>query len=155
MATLHQAAWQKRGELGAFASERFTGFHRTLIGRAWAKDKIHLAKITAGSDCVGILYSFYDRKKVYFYQSGFNYEPDNRLKPGLLCHALMIEWYTKYGADEYDFVAGDARYKRSLATDSRNLVWSTIDRDNAKMKSLRWLSKCKERVKRARSPATE
>ena len=65
---------------------------------------------------MGYLYNFRFRDRIYAYQSGFAYEEDPRLKPGLICHALAIE---RAAADStvriYDFLAGDSRFKRSFA----------------------------------------
>jgi CelD/BcsL family acetyltransferase involved in cellulose biosynthesis len=44
-------------------------------------------------------------------------------KPGLTCHQLAIERALASGADAYDFLAGDDRYKRSLMTASQVMIW--------------------------------
>ena len=62
---------------------------------------------------------------VAFYQSGFRYEADNRLKPGLVTHALVIQACLDRGLDVYDFLASEvagSRYKQSLATDNAKLA---------------------------------
>ena len=66
-----------------------------------------------------------------FYQSGIAYEADNRLKPGLVCHAHAVAYNAAAGHRIYDFLGGEARYKKSLSTDAahvRELTWSTIQR---------------------------
>jgi CelD/BcsL family acetyltransferase involved in cellulose biosynthesis len=63
---------------------------------------------------------------VYSYQSGFNYEEDNRLKPGLVSHRVAIEHCLAAGDAVYDFLAGDDRYKRSLGTHGGRLFWLTL-----------------------------
>ena len=45
---------------------------------------------------------------------------------GMLTHALAIEHYRQRAMREYDFLAGDARYKRSLANSSRDLHWTVV-----------------------------
>lgn len=151
LAELHQTSWSARGAPGAFASARFKGFHHKLIDRLWNQGNVHLVKITAGKQLIGVLYNFYREGKVYFYQSGFAYENDNRMKPGLLSHALAIRHYAELGASEYDFLAGDGRYKKSLATGARQLSWTTVDRHTLKMRSLRLAANWKKRTRRHRS----
>jgi len=43
---------------------------------------------------VGILYNYVVQRKVVFYQSGFTYSIDNRVKPGLVMHteAIITTW---------------------------------------------------------------
>jgi hypothetical protein len=126
---LHQLAWKDRGLPGAFASPQFTRFHRRLIQVAIAQNRIILMEVRAGSETIGALYGFLHYGKVYFYQSGFRYAADARLKPGLLTHYLAIRYCLDQPAlNEYDFLAGDSQYKRSLATASRPLRWIVVRR---------------------------
>lgn len=126
---LHQLAWRDRGLPGVFASPQFTGFHRRLIEAAFARDRIILMEARAGLETIGALYGFLHRGKVSFYQSGFRYTTDARLKPGLLTHYLAIRYCLEQPAvNEYDFLAGDSQFKRSLATSSRPLQWIVVRR---------------------------
>ena len=129
---LHQKAWQDRNRPGVFSSPRFVAFHQELIRAAFPHGQVHLLRLEAGSQTIAVLYNFCYQGRVYFYQSGFLYSKDNRLKPGLLAHNLAIEHYLdQKGVSEYDFLAGDAQYKRSLSTDSRHLLWTTVWRSTA------------------------
>jgi CelD/BcsL family acetyltransferase involved in cellulose biosynthesis len=74
------------------------------------------------------LYQFRHKGHVYSYQSGFHYERDNRLKPGLVSHRLAIEHSLSAGDAVYDFLGGDDRYKRSLATHGGQLFWLTLQK---------------------------
>jgi CelD/BcsL family acetyltransferase involved in cellulose biosynthesis len=80
---------------------------------------------------VGVLYNFVDRGRVYFYQSGFHYSPDNRLKPGLVMHYLAVEHcLSNPELAEYDFLAGDSQYKRSLGMRQHPAVLQQIVTDH-------------------------
>jgi CelD/BcsL family acetyltransferase involved in cellulose biosynthesis len=131
---LHQRSWQARGKKGAFASEWFRVFHRRLIQDRLASGEIQLIRVRCGTETIGCLYSFIYRGRVYFYQSGLCYETDNRLKPGLICHAEAIQHNARMGASEYDFLAGFDVYKERLATDSRTLVWARIQKPRLKFR---------------------
>jgi len=50
------------------------------------------------------------------------------LRPGLVCHLLAIEHYRRAGMRRYDFLGGDARYKRSFANGEIALLWLDIRR---------------------------
>jgi CelD/BcsL family acetyltransferase involved in cellulose biosynthesis len=56
-----------------------------------------------------------------FYQSGFIEVDDNRLKPGLSTHAACMQECMNRGFLAYNFLAGEARYKRELANSERML----------------------------------
>jgi CelD/BcsL family acetyltransferase involved in cellulose biosynthesis len=127
LAELHQATWTRRGKPGAFANRNFVTFHRELIGRAFPRREIDLLRVSAGSSVVGYLYNFRYHGMVLTYQSGFAYAlADSHRKPGLTCHALAIELYLGEGEQIYDFLAGDDRYKLTMANASAKQYWVSI-----------------------------
>lgn len=129
MITLHGEAWRRRGLPGAFAGAFMRRFHAALLPAARARGEVDLLRLEAGDELLGVLYNFRHRGTVYAYQSGFRLfpgEPDAR--PGLVAHALAIEEARRDGLVRYDFLAGDARYKRSLATGEVELAWVELVR---------------------------
>jgi hypothetical protein len=130
LALLHDATWRSRGIEGAFGSETFVDFQQRLIRRLWPVRGVDVLRARAGERVIGYLYTFLHRGKVYCIQSGLIQEKDNHLKPGMLTHACAIRHYCQRGFREYDFLAGDMRYKRSLAKSTRTLVWSVAYRRN-------------------------
>jgi CelD/BcsL family acetyltransferase involved in cellulose biosynthesis len=127
LVALHRHAWRDRGESGAFLPF-VHDFHRRLIERRFTAGEIQLLRVRAGDTTVGCLYNFVSRGDVLFYQSGLAYETDGKLKPGLVCHALAIDHAARAGHRWYDFLAGQSRYKQSLATDARELVWLRLQK---------------------------
>lgn len=124
LACLHQITWTERGRPGAFANPDFLHFHHALIDEALPRGEIDLLRITAGEMLVGCLYNFRYRGHVLAYQSGFDYATATpHEKPGLTCHHLAIEAAQTDGITRYDFLAGDNRYKSSLAQDATTLHW--------------------------------
>jgi CelD/BcsL family acetyltransferase involved in cellulose biosynthesis len=129
MIALHGEAWSRRGAQGAFAGAFVRRFHAALVPAARARGELDLLRIQAGGDLLGVLYNFRHHGTVYAYQSGFRPfpgAPDAR--PGLVGHALAIEEARQAGLARYDFLAGDARYKRSLATGEAELAWVDLVR---------------------------
>ncbi len=127
LAALHQASWVARGQPGAFANPCFARFHRALIARGLERGEIDLLRITAGQQTIGFLYNFRYRGESLAYQSGFNHtDAGPHSKPGLTCHHQAIQFAAQWGADRYNFLAGDDRYKRSLADRSENLHWIEV-----------------------------
>ncbi|MGH7088956.1 MAG: GNAT family N-acetyltransferase [Stellaceae bacterium] len=126
---LHQAYWRARGKPGAFANPFFELFHRSLIAERLALGEIELAKVTVAGEPLGYLYNFIYRGRVYSYQSGFRYDADAKRKPGLVSHYLAIEHHVRAGSRVYDFLAGEAQHKKSLATNDLRLAWVAVQRD--------------------------
>jgi len=124
---LHQHTWTRRGKPGAFANHGFVAFHADLLAAAWPRGEADLLCIAAGAQPIGYLYNFSWRGRVGNYQSGFDYDVASpHLKPGLTCHHLAVELYAREGAGAYDFLAGEHRYKASLATRTAALHWVEI-----------------------------
>jgi len=141
LAALHQAHWIARGRPGAFSAPFFTAFHRRLIADCLPCGSVEVLRATAGETTIGYLYNFLYRGRVYYYASGFVYEDDNRLKPGLVSHTLSVSRYLAQGMDCYDFMAGAARYKTSLGQPGPTMRAFAIQRPRARllaMDALRW-----------------
>lgn len=130
LAVLHEARFAASRTGGAFASASFEAFHRTLIARALPEGTVELLRISAGDRPIGYLYNFLWRGWVGYYTSGFVYEADNKLKPGLVCHWLAVEHYARTGALVYDFMAGESRYKASLAGAGPLLLTLVVEADD-------------------------
>lgn len=125
MASLHQAAWGSRGQPGSFARPFFRRFHPELIATAAPRGEAAMLKISSNGAVIGILYCFTHRGRMLAYQSGFAYRPaEPQAKPGLTCHHRAIRFALDEGLDTYDFLAGEDRYKRSLAELSHQQTWA-------------------------------
>ena len=131
---LHTAHWQSRGLQGAFANPRWEGFHRTLIRDRFATGEVQLLKIANAGGELGYIYSHLWRRRVYMQQTGFGVPGDNRLKPGYVAHTLAIQHNLDKGMQIYDFMHGDARYKRTLANRSERLYWAVLQRKRMKFR---------------------
>lgn len=129
---LHEAGWRRRGRTGAFANPDFIAFHRRLQARAGAACELLL--LEAGGAPVGCLYNFLHGGRALNYQGGFHYEPDNRLAPGLLMHALAAERYGEMGLSAYSLLAGEADYKRRLATKTGRLYSLVLEKPAARVR---------------------
>ena len=130
---LHQDHWQRKGQNGAFSNPAVIRFHENLIDDCFDTGTIELLRISAGPTLLGYLYNFVYEGHVYFYQSAFTYERPE-LSPGLLCHYLAIEHYIDRDARVYDFLAGDSRYKRSLASERYDVHWALLQRDRLRFR---------------------
>jgi len=125
---LHKAKWHTRGTYNEASTEYLYAFHRKLVSRTIERGGVELARISAGGEPFAWVYNFVDRGQVLFNSGGFIVESDNRLKPGLVAHALLIAAHIKAGRDIYDFLAGDDRYKLNLGQPGPTFVSFVIQR---------------------------
>lgn len=127
LVALHGSDWQRRGKPGAFADPSMLRFHRTLIARAMPRGEVELLRLSVGGQALGYLYNFRLGGQVLAYQSGFDRDDGGKQdKPGLVSHHLAIQRAVAAGDAVYDFLAGAARYKASLATEEGSLAWAEL-----------------------------
>jgi CelD/BcsL family acetyltransferase involved in cellulose biosynthesis len=127
---LHRARRAKLGRPSGFDTTFAREFHRRLIERGLPRGKVQLVRVQAGVHDVGYLYSLVYRGLVCFYQSGYDYSlVDHRFSPGLVTVAMAIEHNARLGHHCFDFLAGDAQYKKTLATQSEHMYWVDLYRD--------------------------
>jgi hypothetical protein len=131
---LHQKYWLARGHTGAFSTRFANVFHDSLVRTRFPLGEIQLVEILAGWKRLGYLYNFLLGDVVSNYQSGFLYEDNAKLKPGLVAHSLAIEYNMCQGQRIYDFLMGDQRYKRSLATHEERMVWLHLQRNRLRFR---------------------
>ncbi|HSU07187.1 MAG TPA: GNAT family N-acetyltransferase [Acetobacteraceae bacterium] len=147
---LHQVQWQARGKPGGFAFPFFESFQRRLITACIPGGSVELVRITRGEQPIGYLYNLIRNGHVLAFVSGFLYEADKRLKPGLVCHALAIERHLREAASIYDFLAGDTRYKSNLGAPGPYFVYLLVQRPTATTRAERILRRGWERVRALR-----
>ena len=96
--------------------------------------------------------NFRYRGRALAYQGGFDYaNADRHQKPGLTCHHQAIRLATAAGLDRYDLLAGEGRYKQSLAGDATALHWLEVGRGGSLVALGR---RAAERMWRLRRPAS-
>ncbi|HUS27232.1 MAG TPA: GNAT family N-acetyltransferase [Kofleriaceae bacterium] len=125
---LHGRAWQAKGQSGAFADPWFDKFHRRLVAKRFAHGEIQLVRLRTPKETLGCLYNYVSHGRVLVYQTGINPDVDKNLKPGFFTHLFAVEHNAKAGHATYDFLGGDAQYKKSLGTDETKLVWARVQR---------------------------
>lgn len=130
---LHQRRWVADGEPGVFGHPRFAAFHRDLLPRLVEEGRAALFRASVGDETIGCLYHHLDGDRLLFYQSGLASFEDNRLRSGIVTHLLSMEQARRHGLRLYDFLAGDARYKRDLSNGSDTSVKVALRRRRARL----------------------
>lgn len=121
----HKARWADTKDGSGFDNKKFISFHSSLIVND--PEHIHVLSLYAGKKIVGIGYYFSNDEKIYFYCSGINHDiATNSIKPGLMFHVCAMRHFAECGYKTYDFLAGDAQYKRSLSEFSYPMYTETL-----------------------------
>lgn len=134
MGVLHSATWRQRGKNGSFANPAWVSFHKSLIQSRFAAGEIHISRVFNEAETLGYIYGFIYKGNFLFCQCGFNYEKNNKKRPGLLSHYLLIKHFAEQGLDSYDFLAGDGDYKQSLATHQTSISWVALQRRKTRLR---------------------
>lgn len=150
---LHQKYWIARGDRGAFGYKFLNDFHEEIALARGPLGDVELLRIAAGDFEIGYLYNFTYRGLVGAYLSGFAYEDDSKLKPGLVSHYLAIEHHLKGNANVYDLLAGDMQYKRSLAMTTPPMYWADLQQPRVKLRLEDALRAAKNRLKPSPQPS--
>lgn len=134
LSKLSQKKWDIKNEPGAFSNDFLVCFHEKLIKDNFEKKCIQLLQVSCNEDPIGYLYNFTYFGKVYFYQSGFQYRKENKYRPGMVSHYFSILLNAENGFKIYDFLEGEANYKKSMATNKSELYWLTIQKKHLRFK---------------------
>lgn len=129
---LHSEYWQSKGGRGSFANPLWENFHRSLIGRRFDAGEIQLLKVSSNYGEFGYIYNIVLHKHVYVIQTGFRRSEDKHLMPGYVAHAIAIAYNKSKGMAVYDFMHGDALYKRILCNQNQKLLWVVLQRKRLK-----------------------
>jgi len=129
MRELHLARFGRHGSGSTLAAGPVVAFHHRVIRALFADGGVEMIRVGNADRAIGFLYNFRVGRKVLVFQTGFAYESTSTWSPGLLTHTLAIEHYRLRGMGEYDLLAGDALYKRTLCNGERPLCWTTVYRD--------------------------
>ncbi len=116
LAPLHIKRWGSGYQQSGFANPLFVNFHKNLISDCFDKGRIDIIKISTQEAPIAYFYNFIYQNRVYFYLSALTYSSDNKLKPGLVGHALCIQHYLDKGLELYDLMGGGEDYKDRLST---------------------------------------
>lgn len=137
---LHQRSWQSRGQPGAFSNKYLDAFHQQLLRENFDPQCVRIYVFYVGEQVFGAIYGFVEGGTFSFYQSGFRYEGDNRIKPGLVCHALLIQQFMEEGLGRYDFLVGASPYKKSLGTNFYEMARFELVRNKWFSRLIYWAS---------------
>lgn len=130
----HKKRWADSG----YFNGQFIKFHENLISINFDKGSIDLVKIKAGTTTIAIMYYHKNQKDIYFYLQGINYESNKHLKPGLVSHTLITDYYASKEMELYNYMGGYSRYKTQLSNETEELATAIIHRTSILLNLENW-----------------
>ena len=125
---LHVRRWESIQASGAFQSERVKQYHKELIN-VFFPETVSAFRVKLGEQTMGCLFSLVEGKHIMGYKSGINFSPEMKnFTPGLITHILCMEECKRRGYNEYDFLGGEAEYKKQLSNAENSLIWARARR---------------------------
>lgn len=119
---LHTEHWESRREVGAFNTARLRAYHHDLVDALWP-DRVIAFRVRYGDQTIGCMLNFVKGDGVVTnHRSGFQYFPDNKMKPGFVTNVLFMEEARSKGYKEVDFLAGHDEYKGHITNTEHNLI---------------------------------
>jgi CelD/BcsL family acetyltransferase involved in cellulose biosynthesis len=152
---LHEHRWQAGGQSGVFASPLFRRFHDLVMPALLGRGELDLRWLLANGEPVAVSYGVIRENRLFYYQGGRATEVPKGVRPGIVLHAYAIQAAIEAGRLEYDFLAGDARYKRQLATGERPLLEIRVTRPSLPEAARRVVSAAVGRARAARALVRE
>ena len=153
LGVLHEETWRRRGGGGgAWRFPFLVAFHRRLIEKAFASGGIDIVKISCGDRPIGYIHCLVQKGWIGSYLSGFAYEDDNKVKPGLVSFYLYAQHRLNVGGDIFDFLAGDHRYKTSLGQAGPLIYTFRVQERRVQLMIEQGLRYAKHRIEALRKP---
>lgn len=122
MIDYHCQRWNASGKPGVFSCARFSAFHRDLLAALIPCGRAVIVRARQGTRVLGILYLMIEDNRLLYYQSGLP-EHTSKLSLGNVTQYLTMLEGARRGYDAFDFMAGEAQYKRVLSTHHNMLYW--------------------------------
>jgi hypothetical protein len=131
MSKIHINLWHKSSNGSGFSNSSFIKFYQQLVKMNTCNESlVEVSVLSINGVGIGYLVNYIYKNKVYFYLSALTKSEDNRIKIGLLLHSEAIQFYHLNGYESYDFLGGDARYKKSLSDSVYNMNIVSFNRNN-------------------------
>jgi Acetyltransferase (GNAT) domain len=151
LGVLHEGAWRARGPGGAWRFPFLIRFHKRLIETAFPAGGIEIVRVSCGETPIGYIHCLVRDGWIGSYLSGFAYEADNKVKPGLVSFYLYIEHKLKSSGQTIDFLAGDHRYKTSLGQPGPLMYWFRVQERRPQLMIEDALRYVKQRIEKMRT----
>lgn len=138
---LHGQRWRAQGNVGVFNAPRFAAFHDEFMRQQLSSGGLELQWLTVNSRPVAVHYSIRAFGKVNYYQTGRVMEVPTDVRLGIVLVMRAMQDAIGRGDREFDFLAGEAQYKRLFTQTSRPIVQFRVARPGIRetvRRAVRW-----------------
>jgi hypothetical protein len=145
----HIGKWENSSTPSGFTNPHFKEFHNNLIatsGSTSCRRRVRLFSLFNGDSLLGVLYGFQEGDWFGFYLSSIKPVADNRLRLGLYMHDMAIKRLSDSGVSVYDFMAGEARYKKQFGSMFMRYGKMKIQRKRLALNAEKWLKRMKKLI---------
>jgi CelD/BcsL family acetyltransferase involved in cellulose biosynthesis len=130
-------------------------FHRRLVELAFPAGGIQLLRFRTPDAIIGVLYNFVYRGKVYFYQSGFAYAADKKLRPGIVSIGQAVQHCLQdVRLSEFHMMADGGHYKEHMSSHSHPVEWLLVRKRNIRNRTVDALRTVKWKIAPPKGRAT-
>ncbi len=143
IASLHIKRWEDTLTPSGFTNNDF----KRIFTKVIQSEDVEILYLVQKEKSLGYLIFFLYGDKVSFYLSALTSNSDNKIKLGMLFHQKAMMYYLGLGFTEYDFLAGDARYKKSLTNNFYCQQIVCFYRQKFILITEKWLKKLKNKIK--------
>jgi CelD/BcsL family acetyltransferase involved in cellulose biosynthesis len=145
LARLHHLRWEN--ESASFRTQKYLRFHHELSCKLHQNGWLLFMLISANGEYIAARYDFVYANKIWCFQGGWNPAYDSQ-RVGTVLTGKIIEWGIQNGLQEYDFLGGEADYKKRWADGERLMMnFTTWNRKKMRGRFCELIFKCKK-VKR-------
>lgn len=115
ISALHIEKWGPTIHGSGFNNPIFVDFHQNILINDQSNQYTRLYRLRHNGKSLGYVYLLINSNTWSFYLSAIEFHEDPKIKVGLLLHSMIIEQAIAVGVKTYDFLAGEAQYKKSLS----------------------------------------
>jgi CelD/BcsL family acetyltransferase involved in cellulose biosynthesis len=141
---LHQRRWVREGEPGAFGSDRFRTFQRSVVARLVEQDAAMLVRVRTGTATLGCVYHLREDDRALSYMMGLATSRESKVKPGFVSLAASMQACHDRAVREYDLLPEASGYKLELSNAEHPLVSATAARRRPRLVALSALRMLKQ-----------
>jgi CelD/BcsL family acetyltransferase involved in cellulose biosynthesis len=108
---MHTSRWSESGQPGVLYDPQVRKFHQSCAPKLIAQGILRIHRLRIGNSTAAVLYSLWDRGKVFCYLQGFD-PAWSFISPGTLLMFSVMKEAIGVGMRQFDFLRGAESYKQ-------------------------------------------
>ena len=146
---LQRDSWEQQPD----GSNRFVSFHQAYAAKMLAMGRLDFKWIQVGDTPLAVQYNLLNDTTVYAYRTVLDPQAPETVR--VIMDLLAMQERVAAGSDEYDFMAGDAAYKRRFTEATRAMVQFEVGRPSTLDRARQWAGSALDAFRTVRKSANE